>query len=87
MSGVVPVHGGDPHRPAAGDHSEVGDQPGFWRRTQTVSAGLPRCGNRRRPVRSVATRDGNSITEIVYRPTGPDIPGELERFITIARDV
>lgn len=29
----------------------------------------------------------NGITEIVYQPTCPDIPGELEHFIAIARDV
>ncbi|MGX5185369.1 hypothetical protein ACWKT5_21675 [Streptomyces avermitilis] len=29
----------------------------------------------------------DGITEIVYQPTGPDIPGELERFIAIASDV
>ena len=25
------------------------------------------------------------ITEVIYQPTGPDIPGELEAFITAAR--
>jgi 5,10-methylenetetrahydromethanopterin reductase len=25
------------------------------------------------------------ITEIIYQPTGPDIPGELEAFYTAAR--
>ena len=25
------------------------------------------------------------ITEIIYQPAGPDITGELERFITIAQ--
>ena len=34
---------------------------------------------------SAYAQDG--ITEIVYQPTGPDIPGELERLIDIAGDV
>jgi 5,10-methylenetetrahydromethanopterin reductase len=27
------------------------------------------------------------ITEIVYQPAGSDIPGELEAFIDVARDI
>ena len=36
-----PVHGGDHHRPPAGDRSEVGDQPGVEHRIQRLSVGPP----------------------------------------------
>jgi hypothetical protein len=36
----------------------------------------------RRRVRDYAAQ---GITEIIYQPTGPDIPGELEAFYTAAR--
>jgi 5,10-methylenetetrahydromethanopterin reductase len=28
---------------------------------------------------------GQGITEVIYQPTGPDIPGELEAFIAASR--
>ena len=37
----VPVHGGDHYRPPAGDHSEVGDQPGVQHRVQKVPVNPP----------------------------------------------
>jgi 5,10-methylenetetrahydromethanopterin reductase len=56
---------------------------GSWQAiTSTTVTGTP---DRIRDKLSAYARDG--ITEIVYQPTGPDIPGELERFIAIARDV
>jgi 5,10-methylenetetrahydromethanopterin reductase len=56
---------------------------GSWQAiTSTTVTGPP---GRIRDRLSAYARDG--ITEIVYQPTGPDIPGELERFIAIARDV
>jgi 5,10-methylenetetrahydromethanopterin reductase len=56
---------------------------GSWQAIiSTTVSGTP---DRIRDQLSAYARDG--ITEIVYQPTGPDIPGELERFITIARDV
>jgi 5,10-methylenetetrahydromethanopterin reductase len=56
---------------------------GSWQAiTSTTVTGTP---SRIRDQLSAYAQDG--ITEIVYQPTGPDIPGELERFITIARDV
>ncbi|MFF1701394.1 LLM class flavin-dependent oxidoreductase [Streptomyces sp. NPDC058252] len=56
---------------------------GSWKAiTSTTVTGTP---DRIRETLSAYARDG--ITEIVYQPTGADIPGELERFIAIARDV
>jgi 5,10-methylenetetrahydromethanopterin reductase len=56
---------------------------GSWQAiTSTTVTGTP---DRIRDQLSAYARDG--VTEIVYQPTGPDIPGELERFIAIARDV
>ncbi|MFD3494204.1 hypothetical protein ACFWWB_27175 [Streptomyces sp. NPDC058690] len=56
---------------------------GSWQGiTSTTDTGTP---HRIRDQLSVYARDG--ITEIVYQPTGPDIPGELERFIAIASDL
>jgi 5,10-methylenetetrahydromethanopterin reductase len=53
---------------------------GSWQAiTSTTVTGTP---GRIRDTLSAYARDG--ITEIVYQPTGPDIPGELERFIAIA---
>ncbi|MGW1735385.1 LLM class flavin-dependent oxidoreductase [Streptomyces sp. NPDC001999] len=56
---------------------------GSWQAiTSTTVTGTP---HRIRDQLSVYARDG--ITEIVYQPTGPDVPGELERFIAIASDL
>ncbi|MFF1765649.1 LLM class flavin-dependent oxidoreductase [Streptomyces sp. NPDC058249] len=56
---------------------------GSWKAiTSTTVTGTP---DRIRETLSAYARDG--ITEIVYQPTGADIPGELERFIAIARAV
>lgn len=49
--------------------------------TSTTVTGPP---DRIRDQLSACARDG--IIEIIYQPTGPDILGELEHFITIARD-
>jgi hypothetical protein len=57
----------------------------LWARGDLPGSGMARDGCGAAPSLLVHARDG--ITEIVYQPTGPDIPGELERFITIARDV
>lgn len=56
---------------------------GSWQAiTATTVTATP---DRIRDTLSAYAQDG--ITEIVYQPTGPDIPGELERFIAIAGDV
>ncbi|MFF1653891.1 LLM class flavin-dependent oxidoreductase [Streptomyces sp. NPDC058255] len=56
---------------------------GSWKAiTSTTVTGTP---DRIRETLSAYARDG--ITEIVYQPTGADIPGELERVIAIARAV
>lgn len=56
---------------------------GSWQAiTATTVTATP---DRIRDTLSAYAQDG--ITEIVYQPTGPDIPGELERFIAIASDV
>ncbi|MFI9047170.1 LLM class flavin-dependent oxidoreductase [Streptomyces sp. NPDC053427] len=56
---------------------------GSWQAiTSTTVTGPP---DRIRDQLSAYARDG--ITEIVYQPSGPDIPGELEHFMAIARDV
>jgi 5,10-methylenetetrahydromethanopterin reductase len=56
---------------------------GSWQAIiSTTVTGTP---DRIRDQLSAYARDG--ITEIVYQPAGPDIQSELERFITIARDV
>lgn len=56
---------------------------GSWQAiTSTTVTGTP---HRIRDQLSVYARDG--ITEIVYQPTGPDVPGEHERFIAIASDL
>ncbi|MFC8824157.1 LLM class flavin-dependent oxidoreductase [Streptomyces sp. NPDC057137] len=53
---------------------------GSWQAiTSTTVTGTP---DRIRDQLTAYARDG--ITEIVYQPTGPDIRGELERFIAIA---
>ncbi|MFG3369587.1 LLM class flavin-dependent oxidoreductase [Streptomyces sp. NPDC090032] len=53
---------------------------GSWQAvTATTVTGTP---DRIRDQLSAYAQDG--ITEIVYQPTGPDIPGELTRFIAIA---
>ncbi|MFE5737162.1 hypothetical protein [Streptomyces celluloflavus] len=54
-------------------------------RGQAATSAFSGTPDRIRDRLSAYTRDG--ITEIVYQPTGPDIPGELERVIAIARDV
>jgi 5,10-methylenetetrahydromethanopterin reductase len=56
---------------------------GSWQAvTSTTVTGTP---DHIRDQLSAYAQDG--ITEIVYQPTGPDIPGELERFIAVAGDV
>jgi alkanesulfonate monooxygenase SsuD/methylene tetrahydromethanopterin reductase-like flavin-dependent oxidoreductase (luciferase family) len=70
-----------PHRSQRGRQRRL--EGGSWQAIiSTTVTGTP---DRIRDQLSAYARDG--ITEIVYQPAGPDIPGELERFITIARDV
>ena len=51
-------------------------------------AGDPR-HHRDRPASDITEQlshyGAQGITEVIYQPTGPDIPGELEAFITAAR--
>ena len=62
-----PVHGGDHHRPPAGDHSEVGDQPSVKHRIQRLPVGPPQVpvpavpgplGRRQRRPRAYETTSG-----------------------------
>ncbi|MDT5292789.1 MAG: 5,10-methylenetetrahydromethanopterin reductase, partial [Mycobacterium sp.] len=54
---------------------------GSWKAiTQTTLTGTADQISRR-----VAELADQGITEIIYQPTGPDIPGELEAFYAAAR--
>jgi 5,10-methylenetetrahydromethanopterin reductase len=73
----------DQHLTGLNTADEAAWNSGSWQAIpSTTVTGTP---SRIRDQLSAYAQDG--ITEVVYQPTGPDIPGELERFIAIAYDI
>jgi 5,10-methylenetetrahydromethanopterin reductase len=71
----------DQHLVGLNPADEAAWAAGSWRAIPTTTV----TGSPARIAKQLAHYADQGITEIVYQPAGPDITGELERFITVAQ--
>lgn len=73
----------DQHLTALNAADEAAWDAGSWRAIPSTTL----TGSATHVAEQVAVIAERGITEVIYQPTGPDIPGELEAFINVTRAI